>query len=61
MVEEVVIGVLSNSKPNSQKQKPDSQVSLKQKRKEDALELAELIYDMFVRTDKIEEEQRKDR
>lgn len=40
--------MLRNSKPNSQKQKPDSQISRKQKRKEDALELAQLVYDMYL-------------
>ena len=48
----MVFIVLNDAKP-AQSQTP------KQKRKQDALELAELIYDMFTRPDKIEEEEQE--
>jgi hypothetical protein len=40
--------VIKNGELNSKTQKHDSQINLKQKRKEDALELAQLVYDMYL-------------
>lgn len=41
--------MLNNSKPYDPKQKQDTQtIAPKQKRKQDALELAQLVYDMYV-------------
>ena len=50
--------MINNDETQHQTQKLKTSLSLKQKRKHDALELAELIYEMFTRPDKIEVEQK---